>query len=142
MSGDSSAAAGRSISASALQAGCVVLASCSASRAADTGGLRHDISRSSGECLRAYFLQIAILANHQNGRDSHVRQIRVFGPRRCGAKTIENVDWSLKQPAETRSRDQHSSVFALGHPLLCVVRGLFFMHGKSLPTEGAPDACP
>lgn len=38
--------------------------------------------RSTGECLRAYFLQVAIVANHQNGRDSHVRQIRVFGPRR------------------------------------------------------------
>lgn len=34
------------------------------------------------DCLRAYFLQISILANHQNGRDCHVRQIRVFGPRR------------------------------------------------------------
>lgn len=27
-------------------------------------------------------LQILVLANHQNGRDTHVRQVRVFGPRK------------------------------------------------------------
>ena len=34
-----------------------------------------------GECLRAFFLQIAVLSNHQNGRDTHVRQMKIFGPR-------------------------------------------------------------
>mmetsp|Transcript_39722 Transcript_39722/g.94129 ORF Transcript_39722/g.94129 Transcript_39722/m.94129 type:complete len:211 (-) Transcript_39722:89-721(-) len=33
------------------------------------------------ESLRAFMLQIAVLANHENGRDSHIRQIKVFGPR-------------------------------------------------------------
>ena len=28
-----------------------------------------------GAPLRAYFLQIAVLSNHQNGRDTHVRQV-------------------------------------------------------------------
>lgn len=32
----------------------------------------------------AHLLQVAILANHQNGRDSHVRQVKVFAPARCG----------------------------------------------------------
>ena len=32
--------------------------------------------------FKAKRLQIAILSNHQNGRDSHVRQIRIFGPKR------------------------------------------------------------
>jgi len=27
-------------------------------------------------------VQVAILANHQNGRDTHIRQIKVFTPRR------------------------------------------------------------
>ena len=27
------------------------------------------------------WLQVAILANHQNGRDSHVRQIKIYVPR-------------------------------------------------------------
>ena len=34
-----------------------------------------------GDPLRAYFLQIAVLSNHQNGRDTHVRQVKIFGPR-------------------------------------------------------------
>jgi len=29
---------------------------------------------------RCHLLQIAILTNHQNGRDSHLRQVKVFGP--------------------------------------------------------------
>ena len=32
-------------------------------------------------CLKAYFVQLAILTNHQNGRDTHIRQVRIFGPR-------------------------------------------------------------
>ena len=36
-----------------------------------------------GEPLHAYFVQLAILSNHQNGRDSHVRQVHVFGPQPC-----------------------------------------------------------
>ncbi|BDA40715.1 Anaphase-promoting complex subunit 10 [Coccomyxa sp. Obi] len=31
--------------------------------------------------LKAYCMQLAILSNHQNGRDTHIRQIKVFGPR-------------------------------------------------------------
>ncbi|KXS13001.1 galactose-binding like protein [Gonapodya prolifera JEL478] len=32
--------------------------------------------------LRAHMLQLAVLANHANGKDAHVRLVRVFGPRR------------------------------------------------------------
>lgn len=31
--------------------------------------------------LKAFFVQVAILSNHQNGRDTHVRQVKAFGPR-------------------------------------------------------------
>lgn len=31
--------------------------------------------------LGAYIVQLAVIANHQNGRDTHIRQIHVFGPR-------------------------------------------------------------
>lgn len=34
-----------------------------------------------GSMLRAHFLQICIIAMHQNGRDTHIRQAKVFGPR-------------------------------------------------------------
>lgn len=33
------------------------------------------------EPLRAFYVQLAVLANHQNGRDTHIRQVKVFGPR-------------------------------------------------------------
>lgn len=34
--------------------------------------------------LRAHFLQICVMAMHQNGRDTHIRQAKVFGPRYSG----------------------------------------------------------
>ena len=30
--------------------------------------------------LRTHFIQVAILANHQNGRDTHIRQIKICAP--------------------------------------------------------------
>ena len=32
--------------------------------------------------LRAHFIQVAVLANHQNGRDTHIRLIKISTPRR------------------------------------------------------------
>jgi len=31
--------------------------------------------------LRTFFVQICVVSMHQNGRDTHVRQVRIFGPR-------------------------------------------------------------
>lgn len=31
--------------------------------------------------VNTFMLQIAVLSNHLNGRDTHVRQIKVYGPR-------------------------------------------------------------
>merc|ERR1711972_566142 len=31
--------------------------------------------------LKAYFVQLAIISNHQNGRDTHIRQVQIFSPR-------------------------------------------------------------
>ena len=51
------------------------------------GGLAADGSKditggsSSQGFVRTHCLQIAVLSNHQNGRDTHLRQIKVFGPR-------------------------------------------------------------
>ena len=30
---------------------------------------------------QAFFIQFAIISNHQNGRDTHIRQIQVFSPK-------------------------------------------------------------
>lgn len=40
-----------------------------------------DTGESQGSVLRAFFLQISIIAMHQNGRDTHVRQAKIYGPR-------------------------------------------------------------
>ena len=34
------------------------------------------------DALRTHFIQVAILANHQNGRDTHIRQVKIYTPRR------------------------------------------------------------
>lgn len=31
--------------------------------------------------LRTHFLQVQVHTMHQNGRDTHIRQVKVFGPR-------------------------------------------------------------
>ena len=31
--------------------------------------------------VKANILQMVVVTNHQNGRDTHLRQIKVFGPR-------------------------------------------------------------
>ena len=31
--------------------------------------------------LRAFYLQVCVVSMHQNGRDTHIRQAKVFGPR-------------------------------------------------------------
>jgi anaphase-promoting complex subunit 10 len=32
--------------------------------------------------VRTYAIQIGIMSNHQNGRDTHLRQVRIYSPRR------------------------------------------------------------
>ncbi|XP_065681010.1 anaphase-promoting complex subunit 10 isoform X1 [Hydra vulgaris] len=34
-----------------------------------------------GNTLKTFMIQIAVLGNHQNGRDTHLRQIKVFAPK-------------------------------------------------------------
>ena len=52
--------------------------------------------------LRAYFIQVAVLANHQNGRDTHVRQIKIFGPRRDQARALgRSLQLDFKSPKFT-----------------------------------------
>ena len=38
--------------------------------------------------LRTHFIQICILSMSQNGRDTHVRQVKIFGPRAEGDNTV------------------------------------------------------
>ncbi|ABO98310.1 predicted protein, partial [Ostreococcus lucimarinus CCE9901] len=75
--------------------------------------------------LRAYFIQIAVLANHQNGRDTHVRQIKIFGPRRDQARALgRSLQLDFQSPAFSqyagprappRSRPRHVHLSRYGY---------------------------
>ncbi|XP_034021066.1 anaphase-promoting complex subunit 10 isoform X2 [Thalassophryne amazonica] len=38
------------------------------------------LDQQSNKPIRTFMIQIAVLANHQNGRDTHMRQIKVYTP--------------------------------------------------------------
>mmetsp|Transcript_119737 Transcript_119737/g.298667 ORF Transcript_119737/g.298667 Transcript_119737/m.298667 type:complete len:197 (+) Transcript_119737:122-712(+) len=60
--------------------------------------------------VRAHFVQIAILSNHQNGRDTHVRQIRVFGPRCSSASSRSRVPEACALRLQTPMLQQFSTI--------------------------------
>lgn len=37
-------------------------------------------TRNSTQPIKTWMLQLAVLANHQNGRDTHIRQIKIHSP--------------------------------------------------------------
>ncbi|CAM9292055.1 unnamed protein product [Discosporangium mesarthrocarpum] len=39
------------------------------------------VDGSGSDILRAHLLQICVVSMHQNGRDTHIRQVKVYGPR-------------------------------------------------------------
>ena len=43
--------------------------------------------------LRTHFIQVSIVLMHQNGRDTHVRQVKLFGPRTTARPDRELVDF-------------------------------------------------
>lgn len=45
-----------------------------------------------GTPLKAFLVQVAVLLNHQNGRDTHLRQIRIFGPRELPTLCTDTLD--------------------------------------------------
>ena len=49
--------------------------------------------------LRTYMIQIAILANHQNGRDTHLRQVKIHAPMADGGThnipSFTSVEFSM-----------------------------------------------
>jgi anaphase-promoting complex subunit 10 len=47
--------------------------------------------------LRTFFLQIAIVAMHQNGRDTHIRQVKIYSPREPNALDRSMPEASTEQ---------------------------------------------
>jgi anaphase-promoting complex subunit 10 len=54
---------------------------------------RHDGMAQAGgiNVLRTHFLQVVVLMMHQNGRDTHIRQVKVFGPRVSTSRSLEEL---------------------------------------------------
>lgn len=52
-----------------------------------------DYSDPEAHAIRANILQLAILGNHLNGKDTHVRHVRIFGPKRR-APALDDEDLS------------------------------------------------
>ena len=41
--------------------------------------------------IRTFVLQIAVISNHQNGRDTHIRGVRLFGPKETSQMYLSKV---------------------------------------------------
>lgn len=41
--------------------------------------------------IRTFMIQIAVLSNHQNGRDTHVRQIKIHSPMEAKGAALDNL---------------------------------------------------
>ncbi|EJW71731.1 hypothetical protein WUBG_17358 [Wuchereria bancrofti] len=58
-----------------------------------------DLRDADGGPSRAFVLQLQVVQNHQNGRDTHIRQMRIIGPTRArldtGIKTMINAGTSI-----------------------------------------------
>lgn len=50
------------------------------------------------EYLKAYLVQLAVISNHQNGRDTHIRQVKIFGPREDNVKAMLAHDIGFTTP--------------------------------------------
>ena len=47
----------------------------------DSASIRDKSYGGAVDFIRTYVIQIAVMCNHQNGRDTHIRGIKLFGPR-------------------------------------------------------------
>lgn len=45
------------------------------------GWVNIDVVDKDGQPLKGFLFQVSVLANHQNGRDTHIRQVKVFEPK-------------------------------------------------------------
>ncbi|KAH3833612.1 anaphase-promoting complex subunit 10-like isoform X2 [Dreissena polymorpha] len=51
----------------------------------------------SGKPVRAFMIQIAVLSNHQNGRDTHVRRIKIRAPVQTSKLPLfTSIDFNMK----------------------------------------------
>jgi hypothetical protein len=58
-------------------------------------------------CVKAHLIQIQILSQHQNGRDTHVRQVQLYGPRTNNADAMRKIQ---KQEMKRSTQNSHPSM--------------------------------
>ncbi|CAE7817745.1 APC10 [Symbiodinium sp. CCMP2456] len=59
---------------------------------------------------RAFDLWLAVLTNHQNGRDTHIRQIKVLGPRSAKRSSADAPREVCPLKLQTRELQQFASI--------------------------------
>ncbi|XP_077490175.1 anaphase-promoting complex subunit 10-like [Amblyomma americanum] len=60
-----------------------------------TGWVHIATQDSDGRPVRAYHVQIAVLANHKNGQDTHLRQIKLYSPvKRAAVSVLPGVNFT------------------------------------------------
>eukprot|EP00439_Symbiodinium_sp_Y106_P049281 s2345_g6.t1 len=62
------------------------------------------------EFVRTHFIQLAVLTNHQNGRDTHIRQIKVLGPRSAMRSSADAPREVCPLKLQTRELQQFASI--------------------------------
>ena len=67
-----------------------------------------DEDEQGGKPLRCFFLQLKITSMHQNGRDTHLRQVKVFGRKRNNSFQEGNLLNSLSGKSGLKSNIPHS----------------------------------
>jgi anaphase-promoting complex subunit 10 len=80
----------------------------------DEGGRKkHHVPIHKRKPLRTHFVQIGVVSMHQNGRDTHIRQVKVFGPRDDGSGGgIAGIGSSCRGLVVSRSKSGKSRVGA------------------------------
>jgi len=54
--------------------------------------------------IRGHFIQICISSMHQNGRDTHIRQVKIFGPR--NQEELSKPSWGRSTSSSGNSKSQ------------------------------------
>lgn len=79
-----------------------------------------------GRVIRTHLIQISIISMHQNGRDTHIRQVHLYGPRTTGIfpsfpNEISN-DNSQESDEIKRRRDFDDEFSSVGMSQFSVLR--------------------
>jgi anaphase-promoting complex subunit 10 len=65
--------------------------------------------------IRTHMVQISIVSMHQNGRDTHIRQVQLYGPRTGGTGgTVSSFAHAMDAPKETAAAQAYKAVTSGG----------------------------